>query len=439
VPEAAEQITRLIAGPAATTARGADVIGTLFGPIDWPSSSDGSPVDASSATEDASSIAVTLAHRLVLKVLRQIEPGIHPQVEIGRYLTHRKGFEHVAAIVGTLEYRQRGSEPTTLAILHRYVHNEGTAWQYTLDELSRFYERVLALPMEEQKPPLPARSAGGLAEGEMPPLVQELIGRYIDSARLLGQRTAELHQALGADTFDAAFAPEHVTPMYQRSLYQSMRNTQQRTMHDLGWHMARLPDDIRPQAQEVLSLGGEILRRFQSLMSRRLTGKRIRCHGNLGLGELLFTGKDFVVIDFEGEPERSLGDRRVKRLPLGDLATMVRSFHHAAAGTLLGDGHRRGRTPGMIRHEDISLLEQWAHLWFIWTSTTFVRSYQEHTAGATFLPANADDFEGLLADFLLERALRELSIELEQRPAWAIISIRGILQLVGAQPAAATS
>jgi maltose alpha-D-glucosyltransferase / alpha-amylase len=438
VPECAEQLIRLIAGPPLATSRGAELVGTLFGSIDWPANPDGTPVQAPVVADHTTSTAVALADRLLLRLLRHVEPGIHPQVEMGRYLTHRKGFEHVAALVGSLEYRRRGAEPTTVAILHRFVPHESTAWQYTLDELSRFFERVVALPPEQREPPPMPTTSAGLAYGEMPPLVQELIGRYLDSARLLGQRTAELHRALGADTFDTAFAPENMTPLAQRSLYQSMRNVQQRTLHDLRVSMSRLPAEILSDAQHVLELSEEMLRRFRLLGERRLGGKRIRYHGNLGLGELLFTGKDFVIIDFEGEPGRSLGERRVKRPALVDVAGMLGSFRHAASGALLGEGHHRGRTPGMIRPEDIGLLQPWANVWYVWVATGFVRAYQEHTQGAVFLPSASEEFETLLGDLLLERFLRDLAYELEDRPSWAAISIRGILQLVGEMAAAAS-
>jgi maltose alpha-D-glucosyltransferase/alpha-amylase len=437
VPECVERLVRLMAGGSSMTAGGAHVVGTLMGSIDWQSPPEGGPAAVFSVGEDASTASVAIAERLVLKVLRRVEPGIHPQVEIGHYLTYRKGFEHVASLVGTLEYRRRGAEPTTLAILHRYVQNEGTAWQYSLDELSRFFERVLALPSDQHEPPPTERSPAGLFVGEIPLQVRDLIGQYLDSARLLGQRTAELHRALGADVPNAAFAPEPITPLYQRSLYQSMRNVHQRTMHDLAQHVSSLPPEAQSDASQVLARGDEILRRLRAVVSRRLTGRRIRCHGNLGLGELLFTGKDFVILDFEGEPERSLGDRRLKRLPLGDLAIMVRSFHHAAMAPLLDQSDRRGRTPGMIRTEDIAFLEKWANLWSAAASTAFVRSYQEHIAGLALVPEVPEDFEEFLIDFLLERALRELSIEIEVRPVWATISLRGILQLLGPQLAAA--
>ncbi len=428
--ECAEQLVRLIAGQPVMTARGAEYAGRLFGPIDWEAPKDGAPVQTTVVSDHTTSSAVAFADRLLLRVLRHVEPGIHPQIEIGHYLTQHKGFEHVAPLVGCLEYRRRGADPTAVAVLHRYVPHEGTAWQYTLDELSVFFERILSLPAEQRQPPPLTKTPSGLADGEVPPILQELIGRYFDAAKLLGQRTAELHLALGAESYDPAFAPEPMTTLYQRSLYQSMRNTQQRTLHDLALSLGQLPDDVQDLARQVLAKGDDMLRRFQTLMTHRVGGRRIRCHGNLGLGELLFTGKDYIIIDFEGEPGRSLGERRVKRSALGDVATMVRSFHHAAIGALLGESSHRGRAPGLIRPEDVAVLDPWANLWNLWISTAFIRSYQEHTNGAAFLPAARDEFESLLGHFLLERALRELSYELEDRPAWAVISLRGILQLL---------
>lgn len=429
-PECVQEIVRLITSMSLPTPRGGDLVGTMYGQIDWAPSADGTHLPAPVVSEDTTSAGMTVGDKLFLRVLRHVQPGIHPQVEIGRYLTHRQGFEHVAALVGSLEYRRRGEEPTTLAILHRYVANEGTAWQYTLDELSGFFERILALPAEYREPPTTTHTLGGLAVGDMPPMLNELIGRYLDSAKLLGQRTAELHLALGGETYDPAFAPESMTTLYQRSLYQSMRNTQQRTLHDLALCLPSLPEEVHHEARQVLAQSDEMLRRFQTLFTRRLGGLRIRCHGNLGLGELLFTGRDFVIIDFEGEVGRALGERRVKRSPLGDVASMLRSFHHAALGALFDASSHRGRAPGMIRPEDVAGLQPWVDLWNVWISTVFVRSYQQHAAGANFLPQSPEEFEMLLAHYLLERALRELGYELEDRPAWAVISIRGILQLL---------
>jgi maltose alpha-D-glucosyltransferase/alpha-amylase len=272
----------------------------------------------------------------------------------------------------------------------------------------------------------------------MPPLVHELIGGFDDSARLLGQRTAELHRALAADLADTAFVPEGFTPLYQRSLYQSMRNVHQRSLLQLARRLDSLPAEQQDEARYVLSQGDDMLRRFRSLMSRRRTGQRIRCHGNLSLTELLFTGKDFVFVDFEGDSGRSLGDRRMKRSPLTDVASMIRSLHHAASAALLGNDRQHGRTPGMIRPEDIAVLEPWAQSWFGWMATVFGRSYYEHAESAGFLPASREECEELLMDFVLEGALRELGLELEQPRPWLSVPLRAIRYLLGPQPVAAT-
>src|SRR5262249_3120800 len=147
------------------------------------------------------------------------------EVEVGRYLTEKHGFANAAPILGLIEFRSRREESTTLAVLHGYVVNEGTAWQYTLDELSRFFERVLALPAEQQAIPVVNGRLIDVVDAEVPPLVQELMGRYLESARLLGERTAQLHLTLAAEVDSPAFAPEPFNYLYQRSVYQSMRTS----------------------------------------------------------------------------------------------------------------------------------------------------------------------------------------------------------------------
>jgi maltose alpha-D-glucosyltransferase/alpha-amylase len=436
-PEAAEQLVRLLAGPPIASARGAEIAGTLHGSIDWPASSNGAP-HVSQVTEDSTSAQVVIAERLLLKIFRQVEPGVHPEVEVGRFLTQRAGFAHAAPLVGTLHYRRRGTDPVILADLQRFIVSEGTAWNATVDDLSRYFERVLALPADLRQPPPGPPAPLSLAGEAMPPLVQELIGRFADSARLLGQRTAELHQALACDLADTAFAPEGFTPLYQRSLYQSMRNVHQRSLLQLARRLDSLPAEQQDEARYVLSQGDDMLRRFRSLMSRRRTGQRIRCHGNLSLTELLFTGKDFVFVDFEGDSERSLGDRRMKRSPLTDVASMIRSLHHAASAALLGNDRRHGRTPGMIRPEDIAVLEPWAQTWFGWTATEFARSYYEHARAAGFLPASLQECEELLMDFVLEGALRELGQELEPPRPWLSVPLRAIRYLLSSPAVAAT-
>jgi maltose alpha-D-glucosyltransferase/alpha-amylase len=431
VPEAADQLVRLMAGAPITSARGAEIAGTLHGSIDWPAASNGAP-HVSHASEDGTSAQVVVGERLLLKIFRQVEAGIHPEVEVGRFLARNARFPHAPPLVGTLHYRRRGTDPVILADLQRFVVNEGTVWNAAVDDLSRYFERVLALPADLRQPPIEPPASLSLTGAEMPPQVRELIGRFVDSANLLGQRTAEMHRALAGDSTDTAFAPENFTPLYQRSLYQSMRNVHQRTLHQLARRLDSLPTEQQEEARQVLDQGDEMLHRFQSLMSRRRTGQRIRCHGNLSLTELLSTGKDFVFIDFEGESGRSLADRRMKRSPLVDVASMIRSLHHAALAGLVSNGHRQGRTPGMIRSEDVSVLQPWAQTWFAWTAIVFAQAYYEHAKEAGFLPATREECEDLLIDFVLEGALRELGQELERPRPWLSVPLRMIRYLTQA-------
>jgi maltose alpha-D-glucosyltransferase/alpha-amylase len=186
-----------------------------------------------------------------------------------------------------------------------------------------------------------------------------------------------------------------------------------------------LPEAFRTDAQQVLDMQAAIRRRFQTLRDRRISTMRIRCHGDYHLGQVLYTGKDFVIIDFEGEPARPLSLRRMKRCPLYDVAGMLRSFHYAAYAALLGQSAR-------VRPEDLPTLDPWARFWYTWVSVTFLRKYLEVIAPASLLPSTPEQLRILLDAFLLEKAIYELAYELNTRPDWVKVPLQGILQLVEA-------
>ncbi|HZK66631.1 MAG TPA: alpha-amylase, partial [Chloroflexota bacterium] len=169
----------------------------------------------------------------------------------------------------------------------------------------------------------------------------------------------------------------------------------------------------------------EVLSHYKKLIDQKITAMRIRCHGDYHLGQLLSTGNDFMIIDFEGEPARPLSERRLKRSPLRDVAGMLRSFQYASQFALLGQP-----SGSVVRQEDLPILEPWACYWELWVSATFLRSYLETARGASFLPADREELRILLDTFLLEKAVYELSYELNNRPAWVKIPIQGILQLL---------
>lgn len=371
---------------------------------------------------EGSNTSVVYGDRLILKLSRRLCEGMNPDLEIGRFITENTRFSAVLPFAGALEYRRGRSEPITLGILHGWIPNQGDAWRYTLDSLGRYFDEAPARNTDEAAPVIPQASLVELAEGEIPESAQELIGSFLESARLLGQRTAELHAALASDDKDPAFAPEPFTALYRRSLYQSMRALAEQALELLEKRLKTLSGKPREHAEKVSALKDEILNRFRLVLDKKITAMRIRCHGDYHLGRVLFTGKDFVIIDFEGEPARSPGERRLKRSPLRDVAGMLRSFHYAPICQLKSRGYRP---------EDLPSLATWARFWTLWVSVSFLKAYLELARNAIFLPKAHEELSILLDLYALEKAIYELNYELNNRPEWVDIPLRGILEILG--------
>jgi len=362
---------------------------------------------------EQSNSSIVFDNKYYLKLYRKLEDGINPDVEVTRFLTDSATFLHVPAFGGAIEYRRRKAEPTVVCLLQNAVTSESDGWTMTLDHVGRFYERVLA-----QKADLLSEnvSAG--------PLLDELIGgMYSEKTKLLGQRTGELHIALASAQEDRGFIPEPFNAMAQRSVFQSMRALLRRTTGFLAKKMADLPEKFQEEARDVLASEKEILEREKRILDRRTVAAKIRIHGDYHLGQILNTGKDFIILDFEGEPARPLSERKLKRSALRDVAGMMRSFQYAAYSALW--------QPAM-RPEDVPFLERWADVWYRQMSSVFLHSYLETTAGAIFVPQKSDDLQILLEAYLLDKAVYEIGYELNNRPDWVVIPIRGIKHILQA-------
>ncbi|MDP2728040.1 MAG: alpha-glucosidase C-terminal domain-containing protein, partial [Dehalococcoidia bacterium] len=251
---------------------------------------EGASLEPSVVKAEQSNTSVVYGDRFILKLLRRVETGVNPDLEIGRFLAEKGDLGHMPALAGALEYCPKGNGPMTLAILHGFVQNEGDAWQYTLDALGQYFEDILAQQTEKQAVPESWRALLGLTAENIPMLPSNLIGRYLEAARLLGQRTAELHLALAKDTGDPNFSPEPFTTFYRHSLYQSVRSLVAQTFQSLRKSQRHLPETEQASAQQVLDLEGEILRRLRLVLERKIMAMRIRCHGHYHLGQVLYTG-----------------------------------------------------------------------------------------------------------------------------------------------------
>jgi maltose alpha-D-glucosyltransferase/alpha-amylase len=386
------------------------------------------------AKAEQSNSSVVYGDKLFLKLFRRIEPGPNPDLEVGRFLTERN-FANTAGVAGAVEYSRKSGESLTLGILTEFFAGAKDAWDFTLDTLSRYFERVRALPPEARPELMTEGHLLDHAAQEPPEAVVGILGTYVEAARVLGTRTGEMHLVLGSDPDIPEFAPEPFTPFYQRSLFQSMRNLAVESLDLLRRGLPDSPQDARADAEKVLELQPELLSRFRAVYQTRIHARRIRCHGDFHLGQVLYTGKDFIIIDFEGEPARPMGERRIKRSPLRDVAGMIRSFDYAAHAALLVQVER-----GTLRQEQLPELESSTAFWHHWVSAVYLRGYLDVVRSAELLPTGRQELAVLLDALLLEKAVYEVTYEANNRPGWLKIPLQGILRLLsqGTKPATDT-
>jgi maltose alpha-D-glucosyltransferase / alpha-amylase len=362
--------------------------------------------------------------RFVLKLFRRVEAGLNPDLEVGRFLTSHERFSHVPPLAGWIDYRAGNGERRNIALLQGFVSNEGDAWHFTLGELERFLETAAT-----KSEPAPTKTLDELLpQAEPDPLAAELIGHYLDAARLMGKRVAELHLALASTADDPDFAPEPYSTLYQRSTFQSMQNLLARVMRTLNGRISMVPKELREQAQLIASHQGDIGARFDAFLRCRMSVIRMRIHGDLHLGQLLYTGEDFAIIDFEGEPARPLTERRLKRAALRDVAGMLRSFHYAAITSAIEQ-----LKIGALGKFDFASMEPWANFWRTWSSWGFLKGYLAAAGAAPFIPKTQDELKILLDAFVMDKAVYELGYELNNRPDWLFIPLLSIGQLLGLQ------
>jgi maltose alpha-D-glucosyltransferase/alpha-amylase len=415
------QVLSMIASGANVPAGRGRIRGTRGAAFQSILGSEQSALQVRRGSAEQSNTSIVYGDRFILKLFRKLEAGVNPDCEIGQYLTDTLHFDRVPPFAGMLEYIPVAGESSavTVAMLQGLVASEGDAWTWAIDELERYYESVAPESFPEQ-------ASGGrepldLTANVVSDFARDHVGMVLESAATIGRRTAELHLALGAATDNAAFAPEPVTTEDLMAQVEGIREHAAGVFDLLLDRMPQLPDDVVEVAAAVLSRYRRLLDRFGAMRMDGLQTQRIRVHGDYHLGQLLRVKTDFQILDFEGEPGRSLAERRAKQSPLKDVAGMVRSFSYAAYASLI---------TYTTRHpEDISRLEPWAQLWERSVASAFVRAYRENTKGSAFVPQAAADFRRLLDMFLLDKALYEVRYELNNRPAWVRIPLMSIAAL----------
>ena len=363
-----------------------------------------------SSTDQSNSVAF-VNERYMLKMFRRVEPGVNPDFEILAHLT-RRGFARVPLLGGGLFYHHAGGEPSTLAVVQGAITHQGTGWDFTIDDLRRFYEAV-AERTRSAEAPLEPPSAGA-----RPPFLATTERSYLASAQLLGRRTAEMHRAL-ADPADEVFAPERFGGEARDAAWRGMTAHAGNVLDLLASKRGAIPEALQLHAEAVLDARAAVLSRLEAVRGERPAGLRIRIHGDYHLGQVLRTEEDFIILDFEGEPARSLADRRTKQPPLKDVAGMLRSFSYAAYAALFAFT--------LNAPDEDARLAPWADAWQRWIGDAFVTAYRTN-AGDDLVAPDPAEFDRLLGTFVLDKALYELGYELNNRPDWIRIPLVGILQ-----------
>lgn len=371
---------------------------------------------------EQSNTSITYDGKYFFKLYRKVDRAINPDMEITHFLTHQTKFKNIPAFVGAMEWKVQ-KDSMVLGMLQEMITGSTDAWKNMLDRLNDFNEKILT----DSDIVLPTEMIGSLTEpigyDEIPAELKELISvPMAGQAALLGVRTAEMHLALASNPNLPDFKPEPFSLHYQRSIYSSLQSLVRSTFQSLNRNLKKLPEGIQQEAEELMAMKEAILLEMKKIYSRKIDTMKIRIHGDFHLGQVLFTGNDFILLDFEGEPARSYSERRLKRSALRDVAGMLRSFHYAAYGSLYLDNQ--------IRKEDIVKLLPYVEQWYHYMSGFFMKTYLDTVGESMIIPHNKEDLGILLQTYQLQKAIYELNYELNNRPGWSRVPLRGIRSIM---------
>lgn len=371
---------------------------------------------------EQSNTSVIINGTSVIKFFRRIYADRNPDYEMSQFLSEKKGFKNTPAYLGSISFIDKDNDNITIALLQELVPNQGDAWDFMLKEVNKVFANLEYKNIDVSKLPS-AEMFQRLHIKDVPPEIIDWAGLSIFQ-RLQGmaRRTAEMHIALGSEFEDTAFTPGHFNSDYEvwlknRLLYQFQNrlNSVENNLHKLEGRAADL-------VKEFLERKNEIRRRFVHFDWTKLKGERIRVHGDYHLGQILVNGDDFYLLDFEGEPESTIRDRKVKHPPLKDVAGLFRSFHYAIYATIFNNGEKYPYS-----QEDLFKAGETLYRFFIGVFLeTYVTLIQENNLNIGYHQERIF----ILKYTMLEKAVYELGYEMNSRPGWAVIPLEGILGII---------
>ncbi|HET7588520.1 MAG TPA: maltose alpha-D-glucosyltransferase [Gammaproteobacteria bacterium] len=355
---------------------------------------------------DQSNSSIRIGDAMMLKLYRKLTAGAHPEMEVGRFLT-RVGFGNTPPLLGTVERVDADGTTTALAVLQGFVENQGDGFRETVEHLERrLEEQALAAPADD--------------ESDAP----SLHDFFVNLIGTLGRRTAELHHALATDTGDPAFDPEPVRAADIRAWRTAARKQANQAFATLKRVRKNLSEPARAMVDALAERKAECLAVIDSLSAGSYDAAKTRIHGDYHLGQVLVAQNDWVILDFEGEPAKTLAERRGKYSPLRDVAGLLRSLDYAA-WTALGKLDREAKPPG-------EMVVGFAREWRDAAAQSFLTAYHEAILGARSWPDDAVAARRWLDLFMLEKACYEIVYEANNRPDWVPIPVRGVMEVLDA-------
>jgi maltose alpha-D-glucosyltransferase/alpha-amylase len=375
--------------------------------------------DIKLVTAEQSNSSIIYDRRAILKCFRRVVAGTNPDVEVSQFLTTRAGFRHTPSMLGNIAYMPEDGVEHSLGLLQAFVPNEGDAWEHTLAALDQF----LSAAQHHEHP------TGGGRMHE----TRRLMASNLDEIKRLGTLTGEMHRALASDSTDPDFAPRPLLSEQVRDWQTTILKDSEAMLRELEQRKDTLPHAQQASVAALLAARPRIEMRTSQLAALGEAGLvTTRYHGDYHLGQILVSAQGFLILDFEGEPLRSLAERRAHSSPIKDVAGMLRSLSYAAYTALSqaqGKAAAAGQSTAPAEHAERDVAG-WTEAWEQCAREAFLDGYRSATHGAAFVPEEPELFDTVVAVFELEKAFYELNYELNNRPDWLPIPLQGIQRVI---------
>ncbi|UJH66912.1 trehalose synthase [Allomuricauda sp. SCSIO 65647] len=371
---------------------------------------------------EQSNTSIIINDNSVIKFFRRIYADKNPDYEMSRFLSEVKGFQNTPAYLGSINVVDSDGANITIALMQKLVANEGDAWAYFKQQLKMVFHNLEYKRINIARLPQVAMFAR-LGIKDVPPEIIDWAGLHVFlMLQRLAQRTAEMHIALGSEFGDTAFHPNHFNGDYEVWLKNRLLYQFQNRLNVVENNIHRLDGLSLELAKEFLERKNDIRKRFVNFDWTKFKGERIRIHGDYHLGQVLVKDDDFYLLDFEGEPESTIRDRKVKQPPLKDVAGMFRSFHYAIYSTIFNDGD-----DFPYSQEDLFKAGEILYRYFI---AVFYDSYLNLIQENNLNIGYSQERTFILKYCMLEKAVYELGYEMNSRPLWAVIPLEGIMGII---------